>query len=613
MLWIATLGSQLLFGLQIARWVLPDKYNIRYWIGFSAPLGFGLSSLIYFMCASVLGMTAFHTIIHTCAISGFSYILIGYMYAKKREAKQLKDKERKDFFIFLGISFALAFVIVPKMYLPKPRHSNIAFSTDVREEISLIQSFYCGVNSGFVNIFKIRHTACYRCIIRTGWITGFHSAIMRTGYASLRNAMVWPSVFMFASICYSMLSLSNHFLRSVSLSIFSLVLFLFAGGFGFCRWLEKEPRRNRSLDFMFNYGTGASEWSHPLFHYIFAFRCAQLGLCVVLSVFLILTKMKRESNGREFAVLGLLVGLLPGIDISVCLTLFVYLCVFFIISRIKPVRIPVFFVTFGMVSAVQILQFVPRETYNPQYPEGPFWQPLISQGVFFPALTCWFDALGFLPLFSLILCWFFIDREMLRFYLPSILIFCYANAHMFFPYSRHNIKVFYPLWMTFAVIATLQTMHRLTSKPEAEEVKGVIIGVLSLIYVCSIWSGVLGYYRLRDNSVAEWTEDDERIADWIASQTPKKAVFLDCQEDYSVVATLAGKVVYLQSEKIAWMNGYDVAGRKGEIEKLLESPGSSESIPRVKYGVASTNCNKNIQRKWKRVFSHGNFTVYERP
>ena len=615
MLWLATLASELLFGFQVARWVLPDKYNARYWVGFAAPIGFGLSSVIYFICAALLGVTSFHAIVHTCGISAFSYILIGYMHAKKRETKKMTEKEWKDFWIFLGISCALSLVVVPKMYIPKPRHCNVAFSEDIREEIAMIQSFYRGVNSGLVNVYKIRHTACYRCIVRSGWLTAFHSAIMRSGYASLRCSMVWPSMVMFASVCYLFLNLARHFLESVVLCVLSMVLFLCAGGFGFCHWLEKAPRGNMSLDFVFNYGTGTTQWSHPLFHYIFGFRCSQLGLCVVLSAFLVLTKLKRESNGRELVFLGMLFGILPGVDPALCVMSFVYLGLFFASSRILPTRIPVLFVTFVIVSGVLLIQYVPRETYKPQIPAGGFYAGLQKNGVYFPAMTCWFDALGFLPLLALVVCWFFIDHEMVRFYLPSVVIFLIANSHVFYPYYRHNIKVFYPLWMTFAAIVTMQTMSVASEKPKAEEAKGVVIGFFALIWLCSIWSSVLGYYRLRRNSAEMWTEEDERVADWIVDNTPKKAVFVDCGYDYSPVSALAGKVLYAQSEKIAWINGYNTSGRADEIRKLVSAV-SPRIAPKVKYLVRSRKCKQETSpgtaNGWMHAFDHGNYTIYER-
>jgi hypothetical protein len=42
-----------------------------------------------------------------------------------------------------------------------------SFSGDIHEEFALVNSLFRGANSGIVNIFKIRHTECYRCIVRT--------------------------------------------------------------------------------------------------------------------------------------------------------------------------------------------------------------------------------------------------------------------------------------------------------------------------------------------------------------------------------------------------------------------------------------------------------------
>jgi hypothetical protein len=98
-------------------------------------------------------------------------------------------------------------------------------------------------------------------------------------------------------------SRAASFLRETWLPILMLVLFLFAGGFGFYCWFKNGPRHDHSLDFVFQCGSATTEWSHPLFHYIFAHQPAQLSPAIVIGAFILLARMDRAA-AREMAVLG---------------------------------------------------------------------------------------------------------------------------------------------------------------------------------------------------------------------------------------------------------------------------------------------------------------------
>jgi hypothetical protein len=166
------------------------------------------------------------------------------------------------------------------------------------------------------------------------------------------------------------------------------------GRLRFTRWLESAPRQDRELDFVFLCGSATTEWSHPLFHYLFAHRPSQLSCALVFAIFTVLIRLEAPS-ARELAVLGLLLGLLPATQSQVFTLTVAFVVLFFALSpALVSKRLIVAFFTFSGVAAIQLIQFLPTETYRPELAKGPVWRPLVARGLYFAPIRYWTDALG---------------------------------------------------------------------------------------------------------------------------------------------------------------------------------------------------------------------------
>lgn len=644
MIWIASLLSQLFLGFELSFFAFSKKFNIFTLFSIGIPIGFSLSALTFYLSSFFLRFNSLNLIIHSGAIfvTGYAFEFVRWRKKSKLIQKSL-DKTSIFFFIF---SIAFSLLIVPNMYFLKSQESNKeqnlknyyvyahgAFSGDIVEEISLMNSFYHGANSGFMNIFKIRHPTCYKCHARSRWLTALHSAMFLVGYSSYKIALVVPSFFMFYSICYLMLTLSFSLLqKSVFLSVLSTILFFFAGGFGFTYWLESGSRRNMNLDFVFDFGPKQTQWSHPLFHYIFALRPSQLSLSIFLSILLIITEI--NSLGIiEMAALGILVGVLPAIQHQTFICSIIFLLFYFLltkpnldqkrygvhISRYLIRQYGVFFISFCIVSFFPLIHYMPRQNRSKMIVKEDFWIDLTNSGKFFAPIQVWFMSLGFFPLFTIIISWFFIyrNKKLLNVYIPSTAIFLFANFYRFQPYVRQNIIVFYPFWMSIACIVFIYTLSRISKMPRSEEAQGVLIGLFGFLFLCNITSSALGYYRLRTKSTIAWNKDMMEVANWIADNTPKKTVFISGSADFDLIPVLAGKVAILQNAKLAWINGFLPVQKESDIEKLLKSP-SLPILPKVKYilnnedSIDSRYFANAQTSNWTKVYSKGPYTLYQR-
>jgi lysylphosphatidylglycerol synthetase-like protein (DUF2156 family) len=130
MIWFATIVGQLTFGLELLLFLLTTKYDYYTLVGMSVPVGFGVSSIIYFACGAVLGMTRFHTLLHTAGLFVFAYSLIGRR-AFRRDQPSIRPTRQTAIFLILALAFSAA--ISPLMYRTSPRTFQTSFSGDIHE------------------------------------------------------------------------------------------------------------------------------------------------------------------------------------------------------------------------------------------------------------------------------------------------------------------------------------------------------------------------------------------------------------------------------------------------------------------------------------------------
>lgn len=480
-----------------------------------------------------------------------------------------------------------------------------------------MNSFYHGINSGFINIFKVRHPSCAHCVARSRWQSPFHSAMLRIGFASMRSAMVAPSLLLFWSICLVYVHFAKFYLQSDLLAPAALVVFLSAGGFGFVRWFWRDPRRNTKLDFVFDMGDQQTSWSHPLLHYMFAYRNSLLSLAAMLSVLFLLTlKIKRKQ--RIWMLIGGLVGSLLSAQYQVFLGGAVFVILHILINaRFEGAK--GFLIALAIVAAPQIQHFVPRETAAPLVKRIRLWDHLIAKGIFFAPIYVWVTSLGAFAVVSLVVCWFFVGRQLLKTYLPAIWVFVIANVVAFEPDPKHAIHLLYPCWMSVASVVFIAAIAGIAGAPTGEEGKGIATAWATVLFGVSIAAALLGFVRLRGQVIEAWDPDAEAAGKWIAENTPIKAVFFGPDEDYNPVSAVAGRRTIFHNDRVHSMLGLrPLPAEKGELLKLTTNLDDNTLLPKVRYYVFNDRAQnliamRNTSRNWSKVCQYGRYAVYQRP
>ena len=612
MFWVALVAGEILAGAAACYHVLRNRVDPAVVFGLAFPVGMGLSSLLFFVISAFIGFNWLHVVLHSCGLIGVSVVSL-----RKMRLDGLKNRADVAFAV---ISVVVALGIVPSMY-PSDVDVHASFRLDIAEEIALINSFRWGANGGFVNLFKIRHPACYKCVARSRWMTAVNSAMMMVGGAGLRVAMMVPSLLLVVSMCFLLQKLAAKF---VKMSAVCLLLFLFCGGLGFFEFFEDGVRMKRDLDFVFDLGTRHTEWSHPLFHYMFPYRPSQLALCLVIGMMIVVSG---GLGKREFAFVGMVLGLLPAVQHQVFIGAVIYVSLYvgfvLLMKQVKWREMASEFITFAVFFSIPgfftLVHYLPRATNASLVTKNTFWEPLTKRGAFFAPLAVWWQALGPFVVVVLVVSWFVIQRDLVMLFAPACVVFVIGNLYQFQEYNRHSIILFYPLWMTPAVIVFVATFEQLVAMIRSEQGKGVITGMGIVLVVCSTASGMLGFVRLRKRHSKAITSDMETAAAWIAGNTPRKAVFISSAADYDIVVQLAGKVSYLHHPWFATRYGFQFGGvdRNKEIESFINES-DSNILPKVKYVVntAGQSPERHLvhwgRGNWSKVYASPTVTIFQR-
>lgn len=518
MLWILLLISQCAFGFSVAHFVFKTHLDLIIEFIIGIPFGFAFSTFIFYFLSSFFAISVFHILIHIALLLVISIAFITFCNSKITKSRLL-SRPNKTIILFLIVSLIFSILIVMPLYYIDPPTFNKSLQYQFHEEFSLINSFYVGVNSGFTNPFKIRHPYCYKCLAKSHWLTALHSAMFLTSFSTHKISIAVPSFLLFYHFCFIYLFFSRTtILKRDIYSILSLIVFLFAGSFGFIRWFWRDPRHDISNDFVYMWSSDKRTlWSHPILQYMFAYRPSLLSLSLIIDIVFIFYKViyinrsKKDANNKTLnndslnskwnvflsedsnkldkkgiTIASLFSGGLYGLtiptQIEVTISFSIFALSFFMILLITYYDMSQFLfnflsfiIGFALVLIPQffiLLRF--RDCNFPIFTFSKFWQPITSSGRFYGEIVSWYEALGVFAGITIVVSWFYIVYTVffsstssgsmkeeaifaLKFYLPSFLSFLFINQIEFHGESRQNIIAFYPCWMIFASIMFLYT------------------------------------------------------------------------------------------------------------------------------------------------------------
>lgn len=552
------------------------------------PVGFSMSSTVFFSLSSLFGMNILHIIMHSALLVLMSI----YLHFKNSRMAKIR---KIDFGIafFLVFSAIFSYILTSKFYLPKPMHFSASVENFIHEEISLINSFVHGANCGFLKIFKINHPYCYKCVARTKWVTALHSAILIRGGASLSCALNVPTFLLTFAFSFLFLKFSNMFLDNIFYSLLSLVAFFFAGGLYSISLLWSSLHQQKGYDFVYRINGIQTEWYHPVLHYYMGMRSSQMVLSLSIVILHVLIRVGDSSKNNELFFIGLLLGVLPSVQFSGGLGMILYSCGFFYIrtrERILNHRGDLLSILLGFFSMFVLVLplYFPKNTNMKLITRQNLYGPLIPRGIFFAPIVYWLESLGVFSITTLLIGVFFMDEKTKIFYIPSLIAFLFGNFFKTQTLLQYNISYFYPSWMLIASIIHIKALAKLADIPSTEEKKGITTAISICLYILSVSSGIIGFVNMNHSNKQLWTEQTTKVANWIISNTNPKSVFYGPQEMYNPITVLSGRILYTHSERMLQVSGHTIDEKQRIMAEVMKNCSFVKSISKLQYILSKT-------------------------
>jgi hypothetical protein len=110
----------------------------------------------------------------------------------------------------------------------------------------------------------------------------------------------------------------------------------------------------------------------------------------------------------------------------------------------------------------------------------------------------------------------------------------------------------------------------------------------------------------------------EKLANWIAANTPRKAVFISSSETFDPIVALAGKQSFYQNARSAWEYGYNLDDREAQIHNLLENGDSRDILPKVTHVLnwEEHSVKRHLIRwgngNWTKIYNLDGFVLFQR-
>ena len=517
--------------------------------------------------------------------------------------------------------FCLSFVLIPNNKITNTQ----LIKYQIEPEISLINSFVVGVNSGRPELMNIKSTACAKCHVRSRWLPSYHSAMLIVGGFSLQTAIKLPSILIIFSGFWAIMTLAKEVTQSEISSYLSLFLFMNCSGFGWIRWFFASTRHIQGEDFVKSWGKNIeTNWMHPIFEYLMSYRYNQFAFTICACTILLLVN---EPVKKEGLLVGGLIAVLPAIDHSAFFALLLFFVIFMICTIIQhdaskynlllTKTLKYIALGFAAIILIPLLNLKGNEGNIKLLKVQKYWNDFITRGYFFPFIEWWGLNIGTFFVSSLFV-WIGLEKRHKKLFISTLVVFIFGNFVVFHDYPLLGVNYFMPVWALVTSILIVFAFQRALKAINDDETKGIVAAIFIALYVSMTMSSIYGLKRNIFISSEMWTEADEIVAKYLVQNTKKDSVFLTPLYDCNPATTLAGRVSLRLSDFKLYVLDYNWSMYSNEENDLIMNPESS-ILPFVQYSLENDHVyqKKHIRinqesSTWKVCYGFEAYQLYNR-
>ena len=238
--------SSIWLGYEIINLLSPQSWDQLTVLAGAVPVGFGISSWIYYFIQSYRSLNPFIGF-----FVSILYIAISFLIHTLNH-KPIRIRKFTFRFIFLLLFlFIIYFMLLSQTLLKNGIESSATSYSDLPFHLSLISSFAYGFNSGTnkkQTPFYAGANLCYPIVADY-----FSSVLVSCGRASLRVSLAVPTFLLLFSITISLYDLSYQFSKRKYVSELTIIFFLLASGTGWRYFSIKKCRDNVNVNFVHSF------------------------------------------------------------------------------------------------------------------------------------------------------------------------------------------------------------------------------------------------------------------------------------------------------------------------------------------------------------------------
>ena len=567
-------------GLLLAFLLLPDRcFAVRIWLG----LVFGCVLLMWLPClfAFAFGFTSraqFAALALAGLISLCSLILL--FRHKETLFKHTDETDRRDLFGFALSALLTAFcACLLHTHVLRPEADGslwVGQSTygDLAMHLGFVESlFRQGQFPPEYSIFPGQQ-------LNYPFLVDAASASLRFFGLSLRASVILPSLVMLLCVFWGFWLLADQITGKLVSDLFSWLLFVFNGGFGFALFLGKYPFSSIFTGYYTtptNYYAEDIRWVNVICDMLIPQRTTMAGWCVLLAaVYLLLLAVEQAVQGkgkREILILSVLAASMPMIHTHSFLALGILSAVWFFCALPHAKRqgnAPVLFrnyVFYGLIclllAAPQIMKWTMDSVSTGNLLKGNLgWvvgaNGAIRNGFLFYTVNC---GLVFLAMWPTL---FFLRGEKLSIFLGAAAIFVLSNLIAFQPNLYDNNKLLY-VWFMLTDILVCDWLCRAFSGIERLWLRRALAVLLVLF---GTFSGLLSIARETVSNYRLLSGEQVAAADFITEHTEPDALFLTATNHNNAVSVLTGRSIVCGPGLYLYFHGVNYQEREQQVARM---------------------------------------------
>jgi hypothetical protein len=221
----------------------------------------------------------------------------------------------------------------------------------------------------------------------------------------------------------------------------------------------------------------------------------------------------------------------------------------------------------------------------------------------------WWRGLGVFAAIAVFLGWAAATKEQLVIYTPSFVVFLIANFIRYQPWALDNVKIFYAVWIPFAVPIVAQYFILLWKRRKL---------ITALLVFATVFSSLLHLKQFFFFPCPIYQKDDYRFGLWVAENTPLNVTFMSTGFTGDPVASVAGRQLYLGYPGWIDSHGLHWQGRWGIVDKIVAEPNRRDLVESAgiqyvvdcEHGKRRTFLKNASSEVWKQVYSGDVYTAW---